>query len=101
MFVISDPEFPQMGTKQWIDTYRFELTEDASPTITDMIGSVRSKIFSILKIIERDGDKYEIARKHYKILLDELPTKDHVRYIILDQTICSNIVISNFLHQNE
>ncbi|XP_018301515.1 cilia- and flagella-associated protein 69 [Mycetomoellerius zeteki] len=79
-----DPEFPQMGTKQWIDTYRFELTEDASPTITDMIGSVRSKIFSILKIIERDGDKYEIARKHYKILLDELPTKDHITLCCAD-----------------
>ncbi|XP_018396892.1 PREDICTED: cilia- and flagella-associated protein 69-like, partial [Cyphomyrmex costatus] len=75
---VDDPEFPQMGTKQWLDTYRSQLTEDASPTITDMIGSVRSKIFSILRIIERDGDKYEIAREHYKILLDELPTKDHI-----------------------
>jgi len=51
-----------------------------------MIGSVRSKIFSILKIIERDDDKYKIAREHYKILLDELPTKDRVRFIISDQT---------------
>jgi len=75
-----------MGTKQWIDTYRSQLTADVSPTIIDMIGSVRSKIFSILKIIERDGDKYEIAREHYKILLDELPTKDRVRFIISDQT---------------
>ena len=87
-----------MGTEQWIDTYRFLLTEDVSPTITDMIDSVRSKIFSILKIIERDGVKYEMARQHYKILLEELPTKDCVRYIILDQTTCSNIVTLNFLH---
>ncbi|KYN15906.1 Uncharacterized protein C7orf63 [Trachymyrmex cornetzi] len=81
---IADPEFPQMGTKQWIDTYRFQLTEDASPTIADMLGSVRSKIFSILKIIERDGDKYEIAKKHYKILLEELPTKDHITLCCAD-----------------
>lgn len=55
-----------------------KLAVDSSPTIVDMIGSVRAKIFSILKIIERDGDRYEIARKHYKILLHELPTEDRV-----------------------
>lgn len=71
-----------MGTKQWTDTYRSQLTADASPTIIDMIGSTRSKIFGILKIIERDSDKYEIARKHYKILLHELPIKDRVRLSI-------------------
>jgi len=97
LFVISDPEFLQMGTKQWRDTYCFQLTEDVCPTIFDMIGSVRSKIFSILKIIERDNDKYEIAKKHYKILLEELPIKDQVRYIIFDHTVCSNIIILNFL----
>lgn len=67
-----------MGMKQWTDIYRSQLTADVSPTIIDMIGSVRSKIFSILKIIERDGDKYETAKKHYKILLDKLPIKDRV-----------------------
>lgn len=85
-FAISDVEFPQMGTKQWKDTYRSQLTADVSPTIIDMIGSVRSKIFSILKIIERNGEKHKIAREHYKILLDELPTRDRVRLIISDQT---------------
>ncbi|XP_077281824.1 cilia- and flagella-associated protein 69 [Temnothorax americanus] len=78
------PEFPQMGTKQWTDTYRSQLTEDVSPTIIDMIGSARSKIFSILKIIERDGDKYKTAREHYKILLDKLPTKDHKTLCCID-----------------
>jgi len=67
-----------MGTKQWTDTYCSKLTADASPTIVDMFGSVRSKIFSILKIIERDGNKYEAAKKHYKVLLDELPIEDRV-----------------------
>ncbi|XP_036149499.1 cilia- and flagella-associated protein 69 [Monomorium pharaonis] len=81
---IADHEFPQMGIKQWIDTYRSQLTEDVSPTITDMIGSVRSKIFSILKIIERDGDKYETVKNHYKILLDELPTKDRITMCCVD-----------------
>ncbi|KAL6417927.1 hypothetical protein ACFW04_007249 [Cataglyphis niger] len=81
---ITDPELPQMGTKQWTDTYRSQLTADASPTIIDMIGSTRSKIFSILKIIERDGDKYQIARKHYKILLHELPIKDRVTLCCID-----------------
>ncbi|XP_029678953.1 cilia- and flagella-associated protein 69-like [Formica exsecta] len=79
-----DTELPQMGTKQWTDTYRSQLTADASPTIIDMIGSMRSKIFSILKIIERDGDKYKIAKKHYKILLHELPIKDRVTLCCVD-----------------
>ncbi|XP_011869132.1 PREDICTED: cilia- and flagella-associated protein 69-like, partial [Vollenhovia emeryi] len=81
---VADPEFPQMGTKQWTDTYRTQLTADVSPTIIEMVGSVRSKIFSIFKIIERDGDKYETAREHYKILLDELPTKDHITLCCVD-----------------
>lgn len=67
-----------MGTVQRTDTYCSKLTADVSPTIVDMFGSVRSKIFSILKIIEKDGDKYETAKKHYKVLLDELPTEDRV-----------------------
>lgn len=75
---ISDPELPQMGIKQWTDTYRSKLDPDISPALVDMIGSMRSKIFSIVKIIERDGDKYEAAKKHYKILLDGLPTEDRV-----------------------
>lgn len=77
-FVILDSELPQMGTKQWADTYGSKLTAETSPTMVDMIGSVRSKIFSIVKIIERDSDRYEVANKHYKILLDALPTKDRV-----------------------
>ncbi|XP_012059603.1 PREDICTED: cilia- and flagella-associated protein 69-like [Atta cephalotes] len=79
-----DPEFLQMGTKQWRDTYCFQLTDDVCPTIIDMLGSVRSKIFSILKIIERDSDKYEIAQKHYKILLEELPIKDQITLCCAD-----------------
>ncbi|XP_011687013.1 PREDICTED: uncharacterized protein LOC105449458 [Wasmannia auropunctata] len=81
---ITDSEYPQMGTKQWTDTYRSQLTANVSPAIIEMFGSVRSKIFSILKIIERDGDKYEIAREHYKILLDGLPTRDRITLCCVD-----------------
>lgn len=79
--VASDPEWPQVGIKQWTDTYGSKLSADISPTIVDMIGSVRSKIFSIVKIIERYGDRYEVANRHYKILLDALPTKDRVSLV--------------------
>ncbi|XP_025073512.1 cilia- and flagella-associated protein 69-like [Pogonomyrmex barbatus] len=81
---IADPELPQMGTKQWIDTYHTQLSTDVSPTIIDMFGSVRSRIFSILKIIERNDDRYEMAKKHYKILLDELSTKDRITLCCVD-----------------
>lgn len=70
-------ELPQMNTQQWSDTY-MKLAANVSPTIVDMLGSVQPKIFSILKIIERDGDKYEIAAKHYKVLLGDLPVEDRV-----------------------
>lgn len=69
-----------MGRQQWFQTYRAQLTADSSPAIVDMFGSVRAKIFSILKIIERDKDRYETAAKHYKILFKKLPTRDHVSY---------------------
>ncbi|XP_067217250.1 cilia- and flagella-associated protein 69-like isoform X2 [Linepithema humile] len=81
---IADPELPQMGIKQWTDTYCSKLTAGDSPTIVDMFGSTRSKIFSILKIIERDGNKYETAKKHYKVLLHELPTKDRITFCCVD-----------------
>jgi len=67
-----------MGKQQWIATYTLKLTADVSPAIVDMFGSMRSKIFSILKIIERDRNKYEIAVNHYKILLNDLPIEDCV-----------------------
>lgn len=43
-----------------------------------MIGSVRSKIFSICKIIERDNEKYEMAKEHYKKLHANLSMEDRV-----------------------
>jgi len=75
---ILDLELPQMGKQQWIATYTLKLTADVSPAIVDMLGSTRSKIFSILKIIERDEDKYEMAANHYKVLLNDLPIEDCV-----------------------
>jgi len=75
---ILDLELPQMGKQQWIATYTLKLTADVSPAIVDMFGSMRSKIFSIVKIIERDRDKYEMAVNHYKILLNDLPIEDCV-----------------------
>lgn len=76
-----------MGAQQWTDTYGSELSADISPAMVDMVGSVRSKIFSIVKIVERDGDKYEAANRHYKILLNELPTEDRVSWSEANMTI--------------
>ncbi|RLU17102.1 hypothetical protein DMN91_011171 [Ooceraea biroi] len=81
---IADPELPQMSTHQWTDTYRSKFTADVSPTIVDMLGSLQSKIFSILKIIERDEDKYEAVAEHYKILLNNLPTEDRITLCCVD-----------------
>jgi len=67
-----------MSKQQWIATYCLNLTANDSPTIVDMLGSTRSKIFSILKIIEREGDKYEMAANHYKVLLNDMPIEDCV-----------------------
>ncbi|KAG7212571.1 hypothetical protein KM043_012870 [Ampulex compressa] len=75
---MEDIELPQMGTKQWMDTYRSKLLSNVSPTLIDMIGSVRSKIYSIRQIIEREHEKYEFARNRYKILLHDLPIEDRI-----------------------
>lgn len=80
---ILEPELPQMSTKQLIDTYHSKLTADTCPAMIDMIGSTRPKIFSMLKIIERYGERYEMAKEHYKILLNNLPVEDHVSFINL------------------
>lgn len=45
-----------------------------------MIGSVRSKIYSIYKIIERDNERYLMAKEHYKILNNNLSLEDKVSY---------------------
>ncbi|CAD1470590.1 unnamed protein product [Heterotrigona itama] len=67
-----------MGRKQWLDTYCKKLARDRSPAIIDMIGSVRSKIYSIFKIIERDNEKYKMAKEHYKILYANLSIEDRI-----------------------
>lgn len=78
VFIMLDEELPQMSNKQWSDTYRTKLTQNISPAIIDMIGSVRSKIYSIRKIIERDQKRYQHAKEHYKILCADLSMEDRV-----------------------
>ncbi|CAL7952404.1 unnamed protein product [Xylocopa violacea] len=75
---VKDEELPQMGNKQWLDTYCIKLDRGSSPAMTDMIGSVRSKIYSIFKIIERDNERYKMAKKHYKILYGNLSMEDRI-----------------------
>lgn len=72
---------PQMSNKQWLETYSTKLTRNISPAIEDMIGSVRSKIYSICKIVERDNDRYKLAKEHYKMLHAELSMEDRVRIV--------------------
>lgn len=67
-----------MNQKERIDTYFTKLARDSSPAIIDMIGSVRSKIYSIYKIIERDNERYLMAKEHYKILNDSLSLEDKI-----------------------
>lgn len=75
-----DEELIHMNQKQWFDSYYTRLAKDSSPAIIDMIGSVRSKIYSIYKIIERDNERYLMAKEHYKILNDDLSLEDKVSY---------------------
>ncbi|XP_050588373.1 uncharacterized protein LOC126921145 [Bombus affinis] len=75
---VKDVKLPQMSKKQWLNTYCIKLARDNSPAIIDMIGSVRSKIYSICKIIERDNEKYEMAKEHYKKLHANLSMEDRI-----------------------
>lgn len=75
-----DEELIHMSQKQRFDTYFTKFSKDNSPAIIDMIGSVRSKIYSIYKIIERDNERYLMAKEHYKILNNNLSLEDKVSY---------------------
>ncbi|XP_017754601.1 PREDICTED: cilia- and flagella-associated protein 69-like [Eufriesea mexicana] len=75
---VKDEELPQMGNKQWVDTYCMKLFRDNSPAVIDMIGSIRSKIYSICKIIERDGERYDMAKERYKVLHASLSIEDRI-----------------------
>ena len=79
-----DEELPQMSNRQWSDTYHIKLTQNISPAIIDMIGSVRSKIYSIRKIIERDQKRYQHAKEHYKILYADLSMEDRITIFNMD-----------------
>lgn len=79
MFFYLDEELIDISQKQF-DTYFTKLIKDSSPAIIDMIGSVRSKIYSIYKIIERDNERYLMAKEHYKILNNNLSLEDKVNY---------------------
>lgn len=67
-----------MGDKQWFETYCKRLRHDVSPAMIDLIGSSRSKIYALRQIIDRYGERYQMARDHYKILIDDLSVEDKV-----------------------
>ncbi|XP_033222568.1 cilia- and flagella-associated protein 69-like [Belonocnema kinseyi] len=75
---IDDLELPLMGKEQWDNTYwnKAGVTDDSSPALVDMIGSVRPKIYSIHKLMEEEADKYEKTKEHYKILMVDIPAED-------------------------
>ncbi|XP_076663019.1 uncharacterized protein LOC143366115 [Andrena cerasifolii] len=79
-----DEELSEMGTQQWSQTYNFNVCGNISPALVDMIGSVRPKIYSIRKIIERDGERYEMAKDRYKILYNDLPMEDRITMCSID-----------------
>ncbi|XP_026674261.1 cilia- and flagella-associated protein 69-like [Ceratina calcarata] len=75
---VDDTELLQMSRQQWVDTYHVKLDTGISPALTDIVGSVRSKIYSIFKLIERDRERYEMAKERYKILYSNLSTEDRI-----------------------
>ena len=74
-----------MGQEQWYNTFWSQsgLTHDSSPALSDLIGSLRPKIYSILKMIEEEADKYEKTREHYKILMDDISTQDKASIVLI------------------
>ena len=68
-----------MGEEQWHETYHSVITHDYSPAFSEMLGSVRPKIYGIQKIIEEEITKYEKTKEHYKILMEDVPVQDLVK----------------------
>ncbi|KAF7383059.1 hypothetical protein HZH68_014908 [Vespula germanica] len=75
---IADTELPQMGLKQWLGTYHSKLRHEVSPAMIDLIGSSRSKIYALRQIIKRYGEQYQMAKDHYKILINDLSIEDSI-----------------------
>lgn len=67
-----------MGLKQWLGTYHSKLRHEVSPAMIDLIGSSRSKIYALRQIIKRYGEQYQMAKDHYKILINDLSIEDSV-----------------------
>lgn len=68
-----------MGPDQWFDTFYSDREHTTSPALLAMMGSCHPKIYGIRKILERNSERYEMAKNHYKILLQQIPTEDRVR----------------------
>ncbi|XP_076397270.1 uncharacterized protein LOC100874990 isoform X6 [Megachile rotundata] len=81
---VLDVELPQMGNKQWSETYCTKLMQNVSPAIVDMIGSVRSKIYSIRRIIERDRERYQFAKERYNVFCVDLSMEDRITIFSID-----------------
>ncbi|XP_043682433.1 cilia- and flagella-associated protein 69-like [Vespula pensylvanica] len=77
-YLYTDTELPQMGLKQWLGTYHNKLSHEVSPAMIDLIGSSRSKIYALRQIIERYGEQYQMAKDHYKILINDLSIEDSI-----------------------
>lgn len=67
-----------MGEMQYIATYNYEKPFDSSPSIMDMYGSTRPKVYAIIGLLLRHEPVVTIINERYKIQTEELPIQDEV-----------------------
>lgn len=71
-----------MGEMQASATDNYNLNPDSSPSIMDMYGSCRPKVYAIMQLIKRHQDVVNIVNEQYKIQTFKISIQDKVELII-------------------
>lgn len=72
----ADIELSLMGEDQWYYTF----TERLRPSVADMFGSLRPKIYSVTQLLkQRHAERVARARKYYNMDILPLSAQDQVK----------------------
>lgn len=70
-----------MGERQYKASHNYDKPFDSSPSIMDMYGSSRPKVYAIIQLLRRHEDVVSIVNERYKIQTQELSVQDEVSYL--------------------
>lgn len=81
--VIGDIYKPLMGKKQSQEMENPNRKFDSCPSIMDMYGSSRPKVYAIIQLVKRHQDVVDFVNEEYKIQVFEASIRDQVGFLLL------------------